>query len=218
MRVPRAWVQAYVLSPHRLAAEFLVQSLAKNKLIHPLLCDRLPESSADPRRVVFVLDACFLLLPLVRCIRILQSRFPDPQFVVVDRSQSQERMLRLLRLGVHGFVEHWNVTRSLNEVVRSVAAGQFCIAQEVLQKYLESSTRSKQGRSCHALPVTSRELQVLELVEQRFSNKEIANMLQIGENTVKYHISNILAKLQAASRGDIVPPSGPVVVWNQFVH
>jgi len=217
MPVSRSRVQAYVLSPHRLAAEFLVQILAKNKLIDSALCDRLPESS-DKSRVVFVLDACFFLLPMVECIRILQSRFPESKFVIVDGSQSRERMLRLMRLGVHGFVEHCDVARGLNEVVQNVAAGHFCIPHEVLQTYLELSIPSKRGASSRVSAMTSRELQVLERVEQRFSNKEIANLLNIGENTVKYHVSNILGKLHAVSRGDIVPPSRPLVVWNQFLQ
>jgi DNA-binding NarL/FixJ family response regulator len=211
-------IQAYVLSPHRLAGEFLVQILGKDKLIHPILCDRLPMGSANQGKVVSVLDACFLLFPLVECIRTLQSRLPDSKFIVVDRSLGREKMLRLLKLGVHGFVDYSDVGSIMHKVVRSVVEGQLRIPREVLHTYIELSTSSKQPRPSRLAPVTSRELQVLELVEQRLSNKEIANMLKIGSNTVKYHISNILSKLHAENRGDIVPPSGPITVWNQFFH
>ena len=66
--------------------------------------------------------------------------------------------------------------------------------------------------------MTPREIQVLHLVRRRLSNKEIAQLLAICESTVKFHVSNILGKLQVGSRQDLLLERQPLQAWERLLH
>jgi len=209
-------VPVHVIAPNLLAAEHIIDILSRDPGFHPILCECLRRLN-NRTNAIFVLDGSFLLLPLGECIRRLQCRFPQARFVVVDKAQTKERILRLLHLGIHGFVDHSKVTQTLREAVEAVSKGDYWIPRDVLTGYVESTARTSPGRPGNPWAMTERETQVLELVEQYYSNKEIASALGLQESTVKYHVSHILGKLQVANRECLAAPSPFVGVWKQFL-
>jgi len=218
MQVPirRDHLQIYVLAPNLLAGRYLVQILAAEHTFRPILCECLPEGASKEEKAIFVFDNSFLLLPLGECVRRLQSRFPAARYVVVDTEQSEQEIVRLLKLGVHGFVAHSDV-HTLRHAVQVVAAGDFWIPRHILRIYVELTARPDYHRRNPAA-MTLREMNVLELVERHLSNKEIATVLGVRESTVKYHISNILGKFQVGSRQDLTLPVQSVRFWQKFLH
>ena len=78
--------------------------------------------------------------------------------------------------------------------VQAVAQGQEWYSQQVMSKVMTWARGERPGG------LTEREVEVLRLVAEGLSNKEIAYKLQVAERTVQFHVSNILQKLDAASR------------------
>ncbi len=137
---------------------------------------------------------------------------------MVDRAQPDEEIMLLIRLGFHGFVEHSMVNESLAAAVRTVAAGRLWISDELMHMYMRTAAEGEHSAADRRPLPTSREIEVLELVRQRLSNREIATLLAISESTVKYHLSSILAKFGVSRRRDLEARvrEGPARIWEQL--
>jgi DNA-binding NarL/FixJ family response regulator len=207
---------AYVLATNRLAGEYLRHVLARQSLVRPVLCEQLPQPRLKSRLSVFVVEASGMPLPLGRCLQRLRTLFYKSRIVLVSQQQPTEEILRFVRLGVHGFVDHAKVSETLCEAVEAVAKGHLWIPQEVLHMYVESTSRSGWGGVDSVRLPTPREAEVLELARQRLSNKEIANALKIQEGTVKYHISKIMTKLRIGDRRELVNKTPVARIWEEL--
>jgi len=211
-------IPTYIIASNRLAGEYLVQVLARDRFVRPILCRQLPQPRLRSVPTVFVIEGSFVPLPLGECLRRLRLLFPKARFVVVDRRQPDEEILRLITLGVQGFVEHSKVAETLSDAVRTVSAGRFWIADDLLQAYVNLTAEAKRSRSAGRPIPTPREAEVLELVRQRLSNKEIAEILGVRESTVKYHLSHILTKFRVTGRRELDIKANDAPVWEELLR
>ena len=142
-------------------------------------------------------------MSLCECLKQLREDCHNAKFLILDVEKSKEEIVRLLVMGAHGYVAHADVSRTLIRSIFCVVANQLWVAPEVLQEFLSRVGHAlrRDGRTGEV--ITSREEEILELVRRRLSNKEIAQVLQIRLSTVKFHLSNILAKLHANNRREL---------------
>lgn len=213
MRQPRRRPSRVVclIEQNRLAAEYLVALLAKDASLSPLLFENLARPGVlDSSEPVFVLDDWALSPPLGEWLRRLWHRYPKAAYVVVDKEPSDDHIVRLLSLGVHGFLRHREVARYLLDAVHAVAEGGIWASPEALRAYV--SFRPAANR-CHPGSTTPREADILELAKRRLSNKEIASVLRIQESTVKFHLSNIFAKLRVTGRQALLDKNDTLPGW-----
>jgi len=196
-----------LVAQNSLAEAYLRQVLSRQKQIQVLTLTQYTELPPTRRKdTVFVVDFVGLEVPLIDCIRQLRSHSVNPKFLVLDNEKSINEIVRLLIMGIHGYLSHGEVAHVLVRAVLFVAANQFWIPADALHQFLceASSTLRKES---HSLAITPREEEILELVRKRLTNKEIASLLEIRLSTVKYHVSNILSKMQAGSRRDLLNAS-----------
>jgi DNA-binding NarL/FixJ family response regulator len=111
--------------------------------------------------------------------------------------------LRALPLAGWGIAPRDSSPEELQATVTAVGQG-FVVLPPALAERLLTQRSSDLPLDAPSEPLTTRELEVLELMGQGLPNKQIARTLQISEHTVKFHISAIFAKLGAASRTDAV--------------
>ena len=149
---------------------------------------------------VFVIDAGSLPHSLSKSVRSIRMQFPQARIVVLDHPQQEEDLLGLLFLGVHGFVPYGEVGKSLAAAIRQVGEGRLWFAPEVLEKYVRWTQRVSRLSGNSADPLTPGERRVAELLHRRLANKEIAALLGISENTVKFHLKNVYLKLDVHDR------------------
>lgn len=162
-------------------------------------------------RTIFVIDLCGLEMPLYECLEELRARCPSAKFLLLGNEKSREELLRLLSMGAQGYVPYPGVARTLVKAIFSVQTDRLWVSHDVFQAFLKeaASALHKDGHARNT--ITPRENQILELVRRRLSNREIAERLQIQVSTVKFHLSNILSKMYASSRRDLIEvPSGQV--------
>jgi DNA-binding NarL/FixJ family response regulator len=121
----------------------------------------------------------------------IRSEFPSARIIVLTTYAGDVQVLRALRAGAQGYILKGHVRRELLDTIRAVHAGQKRIPPEVAAALAEHAIEDE---------LSSRELDVLRLIATGNANKEIAGRLAIAEDTVKSHVTNILAKLGANDR------------------
>ena len=112
----------------------------------------------------------------------------------------------LLRLGVKGLLTYKQASRELARAARHVDAGKYWVPRELLTRFVESILPELCG--CKSLDsevdISRREREVLDLLLDNLSNKEIASKLFVSERTVKFHVSNLLSKFGVQRRADLI--------------
>ena len=121
----------------------------------------------------------------------IRSEFPNARIIVLTTYAGDVQVLRALKAGARGFILKGHVRRELLDTIRAVHAGQKRIPPEVAAQLAEH---------CAEDDLSPREVGVLRLIAAGNANKEIAAQLAISEETVKSHVTNILAKLGANDR------------------
>ena len=121
----------------------------------------------------------------------IRSEFPNARIIVLTTYTGDVQVLRALKAGARGYVLKGHVHRELLDTIRAVHSGQKRIPTEVAAELAEHTGEDD---------LTSREIDVLRLIAAGNANKEIAGQLSIAEETVKSHVTNILAKLGANDR------------------
>ena len=109
-----------------------------------------------------------------------------------------EDLCRFLSLGVNGFVRYCEVERKLRRAVEVVASGRLYVSRSALEAFVRYARHSNTSRI--AGPLTPRQKEILQLLESRYTNKEIGSHLGISENTVKFHLAKIYSKLEVGDR------------------
>lgn len=205
-RKNRNQVTVCLVEHHLLSAYYLVEKLKREPGFHLLGHEELPRNAAKLKGtpVIFVIDHGTLPMPLSEYLRGLRVSFPQGRYIVLDKEVSEEELLRLLLLGIHGFVRYDQVTKSLAASICRVFAGDICVPEGVLQKYVDYASKLIAAKGSLRRGLTRRENQVIELVRRRLSNKEIAEVLRVSEATVKFHLTHIFAKLQVHDRHSLI--------------
>jgi DNA-binding NarL/FixJ family response regulator len=121
----------------------------------------------------------------------IRSEFPNARIIVLTTYTGDAQVLRALRAGAGGYISKKHVRRELLEAIRAVHAGKKRIAPEVAAELAVHAADDN---------LTSREIEVLRLIASGNANKLVADQLSISEETVKFHVTNILSKLGANDR------------------
>jgi DNA-binding NarL/FixJ family response regulator len=125
----------------------------------------------------------------------IRSRFPDARILMLTAFDGDTDIRNALEAGVRGYVLKSMTGSELIPALRAVASGQRWLPQEV-------TSRLDERKSFESL--TPREVEVLNALAKGLANKQIAEVLQISEHTVKDHLKRILAKLRVADRTEAV--------------
>lgn len=144
--------------------------------------------------------------------RVIKRNHPHVSIILLSASMESQYIVKAIRAGISAWLPRntsWDILRDtlyairrghypINDMVLAMPE----IASEVLMAFRQMSV---DGESVAIYsPLSPRELQVLELVAERQTNKEIASMLEISNQTVKNHISSILRKLAVNDRTQAV--------------
>jgi DNA-binding NarL/FixJ family response regulator len=131
---------------------------------------------------------------------------PDgPRVLMLTTFDLDEHVYDALRAGASGFLLKDVTAERLFDAVRVVAAGEALLAPTVTRRLIGEFARLRPRATPAALDaLTPRETEVLRLIAEGLSNPEIADRLTVGEETVKTHVSRLLAKLGLRDRTQAV--------------
>ncbi|MFD7896260.1 response regulator [Streptomyces sp. NPDC059568] len=172
-------------------------------------------------------DVVLMDLRMPRCdgveaTRRIRAEHPGTQVVVLTTYADDDSLFAALRAGARGYLTKDAQGEEIVRAVEDVLAGQAGLAPAVQRRLLERVTAPLAAPAPVELPdgLTAREAEVLSLVAEGLSNKEIAQRLHIGAATVKTHINNLFAKTGVRDRAQavryayqrgLIPPPGTTV-------
>jgi DNA-binding NarL/FixJ family response regulator len=128
-------------------------------------------------------------------VRTILKSHPDGRIIILSSAQGDASIYTAISLGVKGYLLKGIDGATLAEQVRHVVAGGRSLSPEAAEKLSQYITSGK---------LSDREVEVLGLISQGKSNKEIAELLFVTDNTVKMHVKKILLKLHANDRTQAV--------------
>ncbi len=127
--------------------------------------------------------------------RALMESFPGARIIVLTVHKGDEDIHHALHAGARGYLWKDAPGTQLMEAIRMVHSG---------HRYISSAVAKQLAERPPASELTSREMEILTRMMRGKSNKQIAEELSIAEPTVKFHVSNILVKLEASDRTQAV--------------
>ena len=125
----------------------------------------------------------------------IKKRFPSARVLMLTTFDGDEDIHQALQAGAQGYVLKGSTGENLIPALRALAAGDRWIPSEVAKRLASRRTYEE---------LTPREVEVLQQLAKGLANKEIADVLNITENTTKGHLKNIIGKLRVADRTEAV--------------
>ncbi len=134
--------------------------------------------------------------------RLLREKYPNIQVIALTSFKEDDLVQGVLAAGAIGYLLKNVSADELVNAIRSAHVGRPTLAPEATRALIHSATHARQQPLGHDL--TERERDVLALMVTGMNNSEIADKLVVSRSTIKYHVSNILSKLQATTRTEAV--------------
>jgi len=201
-----------LLSPHPMVLDEFHRLLEKSgfhivvRQLDSMLAPDL-RSLELPRAAVYVIDAHAARQATGALLGNVLDRFPTARLLVVGDNFKEGDSYTFLRQGVKGILNYSEAREQLPRAVPLVAAGGFWVPRTVLSRFVDSILSSTQGRRLRGdstAELSRREQEVLSGLLENLANKEVAERLHISERTVKFHVSNLLAKFGVRRRADLI--------------
>ncbi len=137
--------------------------------------------------------------------RIITERYPDVNVLVLSMHNEEARIREVLKVGALGYILKSTSMTELLEAVETVAKGEPYFTREVSAKIMNQLVRGKENEHADTMSrLTNRELQILKLISEEFTNHEIADKLFISPRTVDTHRRNLIQKLHAKNTAGLV--------------
>jgi NarL family two-component system response regulator LiaR len=153
------------------------------------------QMARELRPEVVLMDLLMPVMDGITATAILRKELPDIEVVAVTSVLEDTAVFGAIRAGAIGYILKDIQADELRKAIKAAAAGQVQLSPKVAARLLREVQAPESPE-----PLTERETDVLRLLAQGYSNKEIAQALTIGDKTVKTHVSNILSKLGVPSR------------------
>ena len=144
---------------------------------------------------VMLLDLSMTGMDGIETLEKLRGEFPDARVLMLTSSDAPEDIRHALKAGAGGYVTKSVRRAELVAAIRNVFSGERALG-EIAERQLAAVEADG--------AISRRELEVLGLVRQGFTNAEIGRLLGISERTAKAHVGALLVKLQASDRAEAV--------------
>jgi len=158
------------------------------------------EAALKHKPDVAVLDVSMPRMTGIQATHEIKQHLPDTAIVLLSMHDDQRYFYEALKAGAAGYVLKRSADTQLVDAIHAAIRGEPFISpvaeEELLRNWLEADERSNE--------LTQRELEVVKLIAEAHTNKQIAQILNLSEKTVESHRGNVLAKLGMRDRVELV--------------
>jgi NarL family two-component system response regulator LiaR len=145
---------------------------------------------------VVLMDLLMPVMDGIRATETIRRELPEVEVVALTSVLEDGAVVDAVRAGAIGYLLKDTQAHELRRAIKSAAKGQVQLSPQAAVRLLREVRPPERSPD----PLTERETEVLQLLARGMSNKEIAQALTIGEQTVKTHVGHILGKLGVSSR------------------
>lgn len=137
--------------------------------------------------------------------RLIKAERPECKIVILTTSSEEPDLLEAVRSGASGYLLKSLETGPFLTYLRGLERGEAAVSRELAGVLLKAVSRQDEPEktsqsAAGGVELTPRQIEILQLVAQGLSNKELAMRLSVSEHTVKYHLGNIFQQLQLKNR------------------
>ncbi len=151
---------------------------------------------------VILMDIHMPSLDGLEATRRIKAEHPYVKIVMLTVAEEDRALFDAIKAGAHGYLLKRVEPDEFLGMIRGISRGEAPISRSMASKILGEFGKRMKGQPAEdpAAKLTPRERELLQLLTQGSTNKDIANALCVSENTVKNHLKNILAKLHLQNR------------------
>ena len=165
-------------------------------------------TAQDAERIASTVQPDLLLLDIslpgggLAAVATILADHPAQKIVMLTVSEANADVTKALNAGVQGYILKGVGSRALADILRNVAAGEGYLTPTLSARLLSDlqSPQSANGVADRLRQLTERQTEILRLVAEGLSNKEVALRLELQEKTVKHHMTGVLSKLNVRNR------------------
>lgn len=136
--------------------------------------------------------------------RLIKAELPAASIVMLTVSEDEEDLFEAVKSGAEGYILKEVDAEEFGQLIAGFSAGRVPMSKRLADRILGEFMRGKAKDRQPVEEITDREREVLRRLTTGATNREIAASLHISENTVNYHMKNILAKLHLRNRAQVV--------------
>jgi DNA-binding NarL/FixJ family response regulator len=201
----KASIRVAIIDDNRLVREALTAMLDRLPDVRVVATDVAGSASlAESAPQVLLLDVGLRDQDSLALAATLREAHPAANIIVMDVLPVNEEIREFVNVGVSGFVLKDATFDEFVETIRSVAAGKNVLPPRMTESLFAQIAREAGGqdrsRVVEDVRMTRREREVIDLIGEGLSNKEIAQRLNIATHTVKSHVRNVMEKLELHTR------------------
>jgi two-component system nitrate/nitrite response regulator NarL len=152
---------------------------------------------------ILLLDLTLPRLPGLEAMRAIMNGWPQIKILLLSRQIRAQHIIEALQIGARGIVLHERLAGDLKPAIACVSAGGYWLGEQQvdgLVNSLHQLVREQASPEQKNYALTRREVEVLSLIVDGCSNREIATKFGLSEETVKRHLSNIFDKVGVSTR------------------
>ena len=193
-----------MIDDNRLVRDGLAALLNKLPNVRATACQSAEELDVMTAPRVVLLDVGVGGAESVRVAASLATRLPETKIIAMDLVPVNEEIAELANAGVSGFVMKDATFYEFVATIYAVASGEKVLPPQMSESLFAQIAKEAKDRKAQDVlddvRMTPRELEVIELIGEGLSNKEIAQRLNIASHTVKSHVRNVMEKLALHTR------------------
>lgn len=137
--------------------------------------------------------------------RVIRTELPETKVIIVTVSEDDQDLFEAVKSGAEGYLLKDMSENELERTLRALEAGEPALSPGLAAKLLDEFGRlAREGPAKDEGELSAREREVLQLVAEGATNREVAGKLYLSEHTVNFHMRNILQKLHLRNRAQAV--------------
>jgi DNA-binding NarL/FixJ family response regulator len=166
------------------------------------------EQARSLRPDLIIMDVVMPRVDGIAGLRLIKAEFPCMKIVMLTMSDGDEQLFEAIKAGASGYLLKTQDTPGFFKLLDEAAQGEAALSPGIAGRLLREFRNQADGVKQQSAPtrgtLSPREIQVLTLVAQGLTYKEVGAKLFLSERTIKYHMGEIVARLQLQSRAEVL--------------
>ena len=162
------------------------------------------EAALHLRPDVVLMDIDMPRMNGLEALRLIKEKLPEIQVVMLTVSEDDADLFEAIKSGAQGYLLKSLNAGEFTEMLAGLQRGEAAMTRKTTARLMKGFSTSPPQQTKPVKSLTQREAELLRLVADGLSNKAIAQTLAVSENTVKYHLKNIMQKLDVQNRTEAV--------------